>query len=195
MERFKQLDALSRHCNLCFHPFCTANDTFCVLKTPTKSTACDHVICQRCLLERATALLRYRRDMDCPCCLARHAFRVSSNNDRDSEISFRVTKTFRSGLLQVQRQPWNLSLALYPLMMERIGQLPFSIQSQMHHTTNSIKILQQDRMRRLSTGILYDMMKGLVQVYDFSDAKNLGAIVIPKDIALENRPILQGDEE
>jgi hypothetical protein len=172
MERFKQLNALSSDCDSCFHPFCTENDTFCALMIPTTSVACDHTICQRCLLERATTHLRNRRYLDCPCCLARNAFRVSSSRNHDPEVLFRVTnKTFRSGLLQVHRQPWNLSLELYPALMERIGRLPSLMVRRMHltTTTGTNERLQLDRMKRLSTWILYDMIQGLVQVYDFSE--------------------------
>lgn len=175
MEQFIQLDALSSECDLCCHQFCRNNDTFFAFKTPTESVSCDHVICQGCLWDWAAERSGYRWYMDCPCCLARHACRVSSSS-RDPETSFRVTKTIRSGLLHVHCQPWNLSLELYPFMMERIGQLPSVIQSQRHPKSNTTKkkILQEDSMRKFSTWI-----KGIVQVHDFP-GHDLESFIFPR---------------
>lgn len=167
MEQLKQLDALI-YCTSCFHPFCPDNEPYCALKTPTKSSSCHHVICHRCLFEHANAGLRSRRYMDCPICFARCAFRVSTSTScREPEMAWRIKKTLRSNLIEVHRRPWNLSLGVYPFVMERVCRLPSSIQ--VRSSGSKVKeALIRDRMRRLSVSTLFDMIHGLVQVHNFS---------------------------
>ncbi len=172
MEQFKQLHALG-DCNSCFHPFCDENGTYCSLKTPIKSKSCDHVICQLCLLETSSQNIRFRRQIDCPCCFAPSAFRVSSCNP---ETALRIGKALRSNLIQVHRQPWCLSLAVYPYLMERIGRLLCCIVSK-HDTSKTKNFKIRDRIKRLSVSLLFDMIHGLVQVHDFKE-ESTGSLLI-----------------